>query len=44
MMDAGTHPNLLQVWPTVKEKEDILENAYDGAGLIRISQIRDILS
>jgi len=21
MMDAGTHPNLLQVWPTVKGKE-----------------------
>ncbi|MEK7773692.1 MAG: DNA polymerase III subunit delta', partial [Deltaproteobacteria bacterium] len=42
MMDAGTHPFLLQVWPTVKGKEDVLENAYDGAGLIRISQIRDI--
>ncbi|MBI5903287.1 MAG: DNA polymerase III subunit delta' [Deltaproteobacteria bacterium] len=42
MMDAGTHPNILQVWPTVKEREDLLENAYDGAGLIRISQIRDI--
>lgn len=42
MMDAGTHPNILQVWPTVKEREDVLENAYDGAGLIRISQIRDV--
>lgn len=42
MMDAGAHPNLLQVWPTVKERDDVLENAYDGAGLIRISQVRDI--
>lgn len=42
MMDAGTHPNILQVWPTVKESDDRLENAYDGAGLIRINQIRDI--
>ena len=41
MMDGG-RTFLLQVWPTVKVKEDVLENAYDGTGLIRISQIRDI--
>lgn len=39
---AGTHPNVIEIWPTVKEKEDVYINALDGGGLIRIHQIREI--
>jgi len=34
--DSGTHPNLLEVWPTDKDGE------RDPLGLIRIDQVREI--
>lgn len=43
MMDALTHPNLLQVWPTVKDKKDkdLLINTEED-GVIRIEQVREV--
>lgn len=41
-MESGTHPNLIEIWPTVKVKENEYENALDGEGLVRIHQVRDI--
>lgn len=38
---SGTHTNIVEVTPTVKDKDELVP---DPSGLIRIEQIRDVLS
>lgn len=38
---SGTHTNIVEVTPTIKDKDELVP---DPSGLIRIEQIRDVLS